>query len=86
MIVVSWNCRGLGRVPWTLDVKDLIKSENPSILLLQETKMKEDDVTKIEKCLWKSNNLIVKDAKGSSRGLCTLWSKQQVRLEHHIKF
>jgi exonuclease III len=85
MIVVSWNYRGLGNALKTLVVKVLIKSEKPSILL-QETKMKEDDISTIGKGLWKSSNLIVKDARDASGGLCTLWSEQVVRLEHHIKF
>jgi hypothetical protein len=29
--------------------------------------------------------MIAVDARGTSRGLCTLWSDQEVRLEHHIK-
>jgi exonuclease III len=38
MIVVSWNCRGLGNAPKTYDARDLIRNEKPFIILLQETK------------------------------------------------
>jgi hypothetical protein len=47
--------------------------------------MKEDEVNKTKRRIWKSNNMMEVDAQGASRGLCTLWSKQEVILEHHIK-
>jgi hypothetical protein len=46
--------------------------------------MKAYEVSKLGNCLWKSSNLISEDARGASGGLCTLWSDQEVRLEHHI--
>jgi exonuclease III len=39
MKLVSWNCGVLGSDPKLLAVGDLIRSERPQILLIQETKM-----------------------------------------------
>ena len=37
--IISWNCKGLGGLNNVEAIKDIIKSEKPDILLLQETKM-----------------------------------------------
>jgi exonuclease III len=39
MKVVSWNCRGMGEREKKEAMGKLIKSENPQIILIQETKM-----------------------------------------------
>jgi exonuclease III len=49
MSIVSWNCRGLGSDPKVTTLNELIKSEKPFILLLQETKMAATKVLKIGK-------------------------------------
>jgi hypothetical protein len=66
-------------------VKDLVKYEKPCILLIQKTKMKVEDVTKLWKILWHSSEAIVVDARGASGGLCTLWDDKEVSMEHHFK-
>jgi exonuclease III len=43
MKVVSWNSRGLGSKEKKEEVGKLIRVENPLILLLQETKMREKE-------------------------------------------
>ena len=42
---VSWNCRGLGGLIKVESIKDIIKTEKPNILLLQETKMLDVEAT-----------------------------------------
>jgi exonuclease III len=81
MKLVSYNCRGLGSDPKLMDVRDLIRSENPQILLIQETKMNVDEAIKIGKRMWSSSDVIVVDSRGASGGLCTLWNKSKVSLE-----
>jgi exonuclease III len=39
MKVISWNCRGLGSKMKEEAMKALIKTENPDIMLVQETKL-----------------------------------------------
>jgi exonuclease III len=43
MKIVSWNCRGLGSKEKKEEVEKLIRVENPLILLLHETKMREKE-------------------------------------------
>ena len=66
-------------------VKDLIKSKNPIILLIQETKMKAEYVSKIQIFLWRSNNVVVEDTRGVYEGLCIIWSEHEVSLEHYFR-
>ena len=42
--VASWNCIGLGESIKVEALKNILNSEKPDILLVQETKMLEDEV------------------------------------------
>ena len=53
MKVVSWNCRGLGGSIKVEALKNLLKSEKPDILLIQETKMPEEEVMNRSSLFWK---------------------------------
>ena len=44
MIIVSWNCRGLGSSSKVEAIKNMIKSKKLDIMMIQETKMVEDGV------------------------------------------
>ena len=44
MKVVSWNYRGLGIENKVEAIRNIIKSESPDILLLEETKMSDVEV------------------------------------------
>jgi len=76
MILVSLNCRGLSSGPKTSVAKDLVKTENPSILLIQETKMSSKYVSNHYKNLWHTSDLISVDARGASDDFCILWEEQ----------
>ena len=52
MKIVSWNCRGLGSNLKKEEVKKLIQVEKPSILMPQETKMRENETLKDLKKIW----------------------------------
>jgi exonuclease III len=41
MKFLSWNCRGFGSNSKVEALKDLVKIEKPSVILLQETKMED---------------------------------------------
>ena len=43
MIIVSWNCIGLGRKTKIETLKYMITNEKISIVLIQETKMSEEE-------------------------------------------
>jgi exonuclease III len=74
MNIVSWNCWGLGSKEKVESVMNLVKKENPSILLIQETKLNMEEV--ILRCnkFWKNSEGLAISARGASGGLCTVWN------------
>ncbi|KAL0320136.1 UNVERIFIED_CONTAM: hypothetical protein Sradi_5275100 [Sesamum radiatum] len=74
MILLVWNCQGLGS-PWTVCVlNELIRRHNPGLVFLSETKCKK------RKCdaLKERHNLfgISVDSIGKGGGLTLLWRKE----------
>jgi exonuclease III len=64
MKVISWNCKGLGSKSKKEEVRKLIQMKKPSILMIQETKMREHDTLKDLQKIWNKS-----EGKGvSSRG------------------
>jgi exonuclease III len=55
MKVVSWNCRGLGSRVKKEEVRKLLQIENPSILMIQETKMRDLETLKDLQKIWKKS-------------------------------
>jgi len=53
MVVISWNCRALGRKSKEDALRDLIRVEKPTIILIQETKLEEVEELQIGKNIWK---------------------------------
>jgi exonuclease III len=76
MKVVSWNCRGLGQAEKKEALRKLIRTEKPQILLIQETKLKDDEVLREIKQLWNPSEGVAISARGASGGSCTAWSTQ----------
>jgi hypothetical protein len=62
MILVFWNCRGIGSDLKVTNIKYLVCIENPQILLIQETKMKVDEETRLGKIIRNSSDSIVEDS------------------------
>ena len=52
MKVISWNYIGLGSSVKAEAIKDILKSEKPNIMLIQETKMEGEDVMELR--VWKN--------------------------------
>jgi len=85
MIIISCNCRGLGRRNKEVTLRDLIRTKNPTILLLQETKMEASVTFKIcKKQLWFCEGLVT-NSRGSSRVLFSLWNKHNLHLNLNYK-
>jgi exonuclease III len=74
MKIVSWNCRGLGGVLKVEEIKNMLKSEKPDILLIQKTKMTEEEVLDISNLLWKEISGMAFSSKGASGGIATFCS------------
>jgi exonuclease III len=55
-------------------IHELIKVENPHILLLQETKRKDTGILQERNYIWHSCKGVAVSSRGSSGGICTLWN------------
>lgn len=86
MIILCWNCRGLGN-PRTVQVlKDLVLSHRPDLVFLSETKCKQQRMGHIRAQL-SFNGAFTVDAVGHSGGLAIMWkSPIQVALRSFSKF
>jgi exonuclease III len=78
MIITSWNCRGMGSKKKEEALKDIIKTSKASILLLQETKMSQQDALKSLLNVWKGSLGVAGNARGASGGLCTMWNASKI--------
>jgi len=75
MKLVSWNCRGAGNPSKVKAIGDMLKMENPYLLMIQETKLEEKQILTYGDKKWKKEEGIVVSARGASGGLATLWSE-----------
>ena len=62
------------------DVNNILKIETPDILMLQETKIEWETLLDLSRIKWKLNSRKVVSARGSSRGLSMVWSKEMFQL------
>jgi exonuclease III len=62
-------------------VKNLLKSETPEILMLQETKIEGDSLLDLSKVKWKTKARKAVSARGTCGGLATLWEEDKFHLE-----
>jgi exonuclease III len=72
MKLTSWNCRGLGNKLKEEALKDIIRTSKTEILLLQETKMEENNFLKRTKAIWKFSQGIAESARGALGGIDTI--------------
>jgi exonuclease III len=83
MKLASWNCRGFGSKTKEEALKDIIKTSNSEILLIQETKMEGQEFIRKAKARWNTSKGIVESARGASGGLGTLWNSKKYDLIKH---
>ena len=81
MKITSWNCRGLGNPSKADEAKDLMKMDSSNLLLLQETKIDEVSLLLLSNSKWKLTSSKAVNARGTSRGLVTLWSEEKFHLK-----
>ena len=82
MILVSWNCRGMGSSLKVNAVRDLVKSEQPDFLLLQETKITEQEFKDSTKKIRNYEGIAI-SSEGASGGIGTLWNKKKWQLKDY---
>ncbi|CAM8877042.1 unnamed protein product [Rhodiola kirilowii] len=86
MIVLCWNCRGMGNARTVRALKDAIDSHHPQVICLIETKLHH------EKWDWMRvrlgfRNCFVVDPKGSAGGLAVLWkSEVSLTIRNYSRF
>ena len=80
MLLVSWNCRGLGNPFKANAVNDLLRMDPSDILLLQETKVDEEVLLLLSKNKCKLNSGKAVSARGTCGGLATLWCEEKFHL------
>eukprot|EP00253_Pinus_taeda_P017260 PITA_17260 len=73
MKLLSWNSRGMGYPSKTTALRDLLQTERPGILLIQETKQNQKEMQNIvdaqKNFLGASSN-----SRGASGGITTMWN------------
>jgi exonuclease III len=85
MKIVSWNCRGLGSNLKKEEVKKLIQVEKPSILMLQETKMREQETLKDLQKIWNNCDGRAVSSRGASGGIKILWKMEDFDLQAQMQ-
>eukprot|EP00253_Pinus_taeda_P013489 PITA_13489 len=76
MKILSWNSRGLGHPSKLAALKDLIHSENPEIVLIQETKQDQSEISRVIS-QQKHFNGCASEARGASGGILTIWDSNK---------
>jgi exonuclease III len=80
MIILSWNCRGFDSKLKSKALKYLKGMVNPSIILLQETKMEAKSIMEATSKIYKTIGGIAVSSQGASRGIATIWNKKNMDL------
>lgn len=79
MKVISWNIRGLNGLNKQDILRNLIRDQNPDIILVQETKMSKEKVEKLN--MFKVGGVCGSSSNGASRGVAIFNFLEQ---ENHL--
>jgi len=76
MKMLSWNNRGLGHPSKKAALKELIQSEKPDIILIQETKLDQSEISRLidQQKLYCG---CTSEARGASGGILTMWDNNK---------
>ncbi|RVW90394.1 hypothetical protein CK203_045761 [Vitis vinifera] len=82
MKIISWNVRGLGSRNKRRMVKDFLRSENPDVVMIQETK-KENCDRRFVGSVWtvRNKDWVALPASGASGGILIIWDSKNLRRE-----
>ncbi|RVX04307.1 Beta-arabinofuranosyltransferase RAY1 [Vitis vinifera] len=85
MKIISWNVRGLGSRNKRRMVKDFLRSENPDVVMIQETK-KEICDRRFVGSVWTARNKdwVALPASGASGGILIIWDSKNLRREEVV--
>ena len=76
MSVLTWNCRGLGSPPTVRLLTDEVKSKNPALVFLVETKASLSRIKGLQRKLGLTQGISV-PCDGRSGGLAMLWRERE---------
>lgn len=79
MIIISWNVRSLNNGPRQKVVRELVRSQSPDVLFLQETKLSVECMMGLVPKLWKNGQFQCIGAQGFSRGVACFWNPQKIQ-------
>lgn len=74
MIVISWNCRGLGNPEEVHELRSIVRQEGPALLFVMETKIRAKRVEDLHNNLGFVGCFAV-DSVGLSGGIGLFWSQ-----------
>lgn len=86
MIVTSWNIRGLNSKRKHRYLKERLRRDKPSIMIIQEMKMTMNQMAEIIKRMKLEYEVMAQDAVGTAGGLALLWKPEEVIFENWISF
>lgn len=81
MKAISWNCRGLGNPRAVRALSRLIRVENPQLVFLMETRLKDNEMDRIRsRCGFNSCFSVACNGNGRDRagGIALLWHDQVI--------
>lgn len=78
MIIISWNIRGLNSKGKQIYMKEKLKKDRPSIMILQETKITMQQMEGIIKNSKLQYEVMGQDAIGSAGGIAILWNPNEI--------
>jgi hypothetical protein len=73
MIILSWNCRGLGNPQIVQFLRRLVKMKKPQLVFLMETRLQQNKADQVRSNLGFDNCFVV-GSRGKSGGLMLLWN------------
>lgn len=74
MKLLCWNCHRLGNPATVGELRQLLATNNPNIIFLSETKLRNCDIGKIQRRCNMSESFVV-DSNRSKGGLMVLWDE-----------
>ena len=79
MKIISWNARGLGSRNKRRVVKDFLRSENPNVAMIQETK-KEKCERRFVGSVWtvRNKDWVALPPCGASGGILIIWDSKKL--------
>ena len=85
MKIINWNVRGLGSRNKRRMVKDFLRSANPDVVMIQETKKEKCD-RRFVGSVWtvRNKDWVALPASGASGGILIIWDSKNLRSEEVV--